>query len=261
MGGHGGGMMRWLITYADMITLLLALFVVFFAMANQDLQKFEALAKSLRQGFAGPSLGATIPFDEGGAQQPIEGGGLTRLTTPIQIFNFPRFERQLQEQLKRILKEKGLKVKGAEIKFYVNERGVVIDIHPAELLFDTGKADLKPELLPILEEIAKVLKDLPNPIAIEGHTDPRPINTVKFPSNWELSAARAAAVLRFFEEKGVPRWRMRIAGYADTRPIASNDTTEGMARNRRVQIVILRGETASEEKPAAGYLATTDDGG
>ena len=112
------------------------------------------------------------------------------------------------------------------------------------VMFDSGSAQIRPEFTPILEKIAEELMKIPNDIRIEGHTDNRPIHTPMFPSNWELSAARATSVLRFLVKKGIDPSRLSAVGYGEFRPVASNDTPEGRAKNRRVEILILKRKTA-----------------
>ena len=130
----------------------------------------------------------------------------------------------------------------AYVETEIREEGLVIILMQKNppVFFDTGDAKVKPEGYPILDEIGRVIKDLPNDIRVEGHTDSRPIRTLQFPSNWELSTNRATNVLRhLLERAGVPGSRLSAAGYAYHKPIASNDTELGMSKNRRVEIVIL----------------------
>jgi chemotaxis protein MotB len=118
-----------------------------------------------------------------------------------------------------------------------------------KILFSPGCAELKPEIYPILDKLYEMLKDLPNPV--EGHTDSIPISTEKFPSNWELSTARASSIVRYFIAKGINPERLKASGYADTKPIASNAAPKGRAQNRRVEIVILniKGSELTKQEP------------
>jgi chemotaxis protein MotB len=262
LGGEGGE--RWLITYADMITLLLVMFIILYSTANTDLAKFKALAESMAQGFGATSTsGATSGASTGTEQgtSPIydtSGGGdkpvelFPEKQTPIEIFDFAQMLEGsgegsgLKQQLEQLVEQAAaqaageLQGLGAKIEVTYNERGIMISIFPDQILFDSGSARLKPGFKAILNELAPNLMRLPNSIEVDGHTDNIPISTAAFPSNWELSAARAGAVIRYMETVGLPPARLSASGYADTRPIDSNTTREGRARNRRVELIVLR---------------------
>ncbi len=240
-----GGSERWLITYADMITLLMVMFVVFFAMATVDLKKFQAAAESLREGFGASrpvtaGAAAKIPiFDEAGGETPLDGLGGEGGVTPIDIFEFGVLGAAIEEEIEKAFELEG--VEGTDVSVDYNERGIVISISPDNILFDSGQADLKPQFKKALDAIGPILRRVPNMIQIEGHTDDRPISTARFPSNWELSTARATAVLRYLiVYDGIPENRLSAAGYADSRPVDPSNTSEARARNRRVEIIILR---------------------
>lgn len=265
--GHGGGgSERWLITYADMITLLLVLFVVMYAFANTDLEKFKALAESLAEGFGAtaPAMGASEGEATGSEQgsSPVfdtSGGGEAPVQlfpenqTPIRIMDFAEMlsgsegkgglEQQLEQLVAQAAREAGgeLGDLAGQIEVSYNERGIVISIFPDQILFDSGSARLKVGFKRILQALAPQLARLPNRIEVDGHTDNVPINTATFPSNWELSAARAGAVIRYLEGQGLSSERLSAAGYADTRAIDTNATREGRSRNRRVELIVLRG--------------------
>ena len=242
---HPEGSERWLITYAGMITLLMVMFVVFFAMATVDLKKFQAAAESLREGFgaarpASVGAAAKIPvFEEPGGDTPLDGLGGEGGVTPIDIFEFSALGAQLESEIERAFELEG--VEGTEVSVDYNERGIVITISPDNILFDSGQADLRPEFKKALDAIGPILLSVPNQLQIEGHTDERPISTARFPSNWELSTARATAVLRHLVNvDDIPAARIGAAGYADSRPVDPRSTPEAWARNRRVEIIILR---------------------
>ncbi len=419
----GGGDERWLITYADMITLLLVLFIILYATANTDLQKFEALAEAIAKGFGATEEteagqpgegGASIVFDtSGGGTKPVE--LFPEHQIPISIFDFAKMlgdvggEEQggaagpaagagqaaqgqqagqaaqgqeqagdlgrtlaqlVQEaiaqaqaggelpdglapggitpelgiapgdqglgpqtpgqgqsegdtgagpqtpgqgqaegdtgageltpgqgaapgeqglgpqtpgagqaegdtgageltpgqgaapgdqglgqiqpgqglqpgdtgagQLENIGRGKDIRDLGAGIEISYNERGIVITIFPDQILFNSGSAHLKPAFKKILDALSGPLSRLPNLIEVDGHTDSVPIHTLTYPSNWELSAGRAGSVGRYLISQGLPAERLRVAGYADTRPVDLNTTVQGRARNRRVEIIVLR---------------------
>ena len=270
--GEEGGMERWLITYADMITLLLVMFIVLYSTANTDLEKFKAMAESLAEGFGAtaPSTGG-MPSEAGGRTGgasllfDTSGGGTSPISlfpenqTPIELFQFekmlegagPGEEGDLLGELQGLMGEaeaaalaEGMDIGGitADIQVGYNERGIRLIITPSDILFRSGSAILRPEFQRILTVLAEPLSRLRNRIEVQGHTDNVPINTATFPSNWELSAGRAGAVIRFLERQGLPSARLQAAGYADTVPVATNDTRQGRAQNRRVEILILREE-------------------
>lgn len=269
----GGGAERYLVTFADMLCLLLVLFIILYATANQDLAKFEALSQSLAEGF-----GATVPSARASSQggTPIadtSGGGTAPVELfpenqiPIQIFEFERslrgaggtdgsLLRDIKEIVERAAFEAGSEMQGldADVQIDVNERGIRISIFPDQILFESGSAVLKPSFRSILDQLAGPLAQLPNQVEVQGHTDNIPISTGAYPSNWELSAGRAGAVIRYLTSRGIPAGRLQAAGYADTRPLDSNATREGRSRNRRVEIIVLRG--AQSDPPAAAGSGT-----
>jgi chemotaxis protein MotB len=273
-----GGAERYLITYADMITLLLVLFIILYATANQDLEKFQALSQSLAEGFgatapakASAQGGTPIADTSGGGDKPVD--MFPENQTPIQVFEFQQslsseggkegpLLKEIEDLIEQAAQQSGVALEGinAEVQVDVTERGIRISIFPDQILFESGSAVLKPAFKSILGKLAAPIKGLPNQVEVQGHTDNVPISTGTYPSNWELSAGRAGAVIRYFESVGVPSARLQAAGYADTRPLDSNATKEGRARNRRVEIIILRGaqgETApSQPAPTESAAAS-----
>ncbi|GAB6183536.1 OmpA/MotB family protein [Thermodesulfovibrio hydrogeniphilus] len=198
---------RWLISYSDFLTLLFTFFVALYALSAVDILKAERFTVSLRKVFK-------------------------VMDKPIQLEEDRR--NSIVEDLKKLLKD------SPEVNITASSRGVVITL-PNSLLFDSGSARLKPESEEVLTKIAEKLKEIPAKILIEGHTDNVPIvSSSIYKSNWELSAARAASVLHFMLEKGLSPDRFTIAGYGEYRPVESNETPEGRAKNRRVEIVIVR---------------------
>jgi chemotaxis protein MotB len=286
LGSEGGGE-RWLITYSDLITLLMVMFIILYSTANTDLEKFKALAESMAQGFgATSSAGATsgessgtehgdsAVFDtSGGGEKPLQ--LFPENQTPIAIFEFAKMLEGageaagkgggLKQKLEQLVQEAAqaaageLKGMGAKVEVTYNERGIMITIFPDQILFDSGSAHLKPGFKAILNELAPQLARLPNAIEVDGHTDNIPISTAAFPSNWELSAARGGAVIRYLESIGLPAARLSAAGYADTRPVDSNATREGRARNRRVELLVLRG-TGESLPPAMPERSAAPEG-
>lgn len=219
---------RWLLTYADLITLLLAFFIVMWSLGQTDLKRFETVRTSLANAFntgIGDSSSGTSPlFREGSNFDPNPfGSQQTNLSS-------------IQARFKELADKYGL---AGKIRIRTDRDEIIISLSD-NLLFDSASADLKREALVVLNETGVILKSLPNEVRVEGHTDNIPVNTTKFASNWELSSARATAVVRYLiEHAGVAENRLFAAGYGDTQPVAGNDTIEGRALNRRADIVII----------------------
>lgn len=221
----------WMTSYGDMVTQILIFFVMLFTFSSIDAARFRELAISLQSAFKGGTS-----FLTGGQSITVENMGPTRA-------NLAQLT-EAMHQIMNIVETSGLKGK---VETSINERGLVISIKDSTF-FDLGKADLKPKSRQILDNIGKALKDLPNQIRIEGHTDNLPINTPQFPSNWELSTARATTVLRYLVENvGLRPEKMSAVGYGEFRPLFPNDTEDHRARNRRVDIVVLSEEASIGE--------------
>jgi chemotaxis protein MotB len=230
---------KWAIPYADFLTLLLCLFIALFAMAQAGKQAALEYAQAFAKAF-GMRL---VPFQESLPKQILPQPVVPRSEPTEKGRRIQRQTRELEEMLKRM---------GLEGEFKVSYEVIGIRLILQErILFPSGSAELKPETYPILDKLYEILKDLPNPVEVEGHTDSIPISTEKFPSNWELSTARASSIVRYFIAKGINPERLKASGYADTKPIASNATPEGRAQNRRVEVVILniRGSELTKQGP------------
>jgi chemotaxis protein MotB len=244
---------RWLVSYADMITLLAALFIVLFAMSSVNAQKFQKFAQALRGSLSGSAASAPSPSGAG-PTKPVPAlffggpsilGGLTAphdddSATSNAAQRAARAEHDAlqgaEDRLNAQLASVGL---ASKVQVNLQPRGLVVSIVTDDLLFDSGSAALRTGGRSILDALAPALATLPNPISVEGHTDSRPVSGT-YPSNWELSSSRAAAVLRYLVEvRGLPAPRFTATGYADQRPVAPNDTEVNRARNRRVEVVVL----------------------
>ena len=215
---------RWLITYADLITLLLVFFVVMYSISQADLAKFRQVASSLRAAFNLDVLTAPPPGQS--------------MVTPLE--QDPRFNAYLsvRAQVASLFTRLGLDRQGAEVE--LTSEGIVIHLSDA-ILFPPGQADLRPEAQRVLDGIAAIIEPLPNPIRVEGHTDSTPPPPGSYPDNWELSAMRAVNTVRYLTDvAGLPPQRLSAAGYGEFRPRASNETVEGRRKNRRVDIVIVQ---------------------
>lgn len=234
---------RWLVSYADFITLLFAFFVVMFATSQTDKGKAQQVSDSVKKALEGEKMSAMIAAVLGGSLED-KGKGNAMLRGPGGQNKMPeeKKEQKLAEllpSLKVLTQELKPEIEAGRIQISMEARGLVVSFKQAAL-FPSGEDVVSAETYPSLEEVATAVKKIPNPVRLEGHTDSRPINTVRFRSNWELSAARSIALLEILSNRfGVPHERMSIAGYADSAPIASNDTEEGRARNRRVDVIIL----------------------
>lgn len=230
---------KWAIPYADFLTLLLCLFIALFAMAQAGKQAALEYAQAFARAF-GMKL---VPFQEALPEQILPEPALKKAEPTEKGRKILKQLEELQEMLKRMGLEGEFKIafEATGIRFILQEK----------LLFEAGSAEIKPQMRPILDKLYEILKDLPNPVEVEGHTDSIPISTEKYPSNWELSTARAGAVVRYFIAKGINPERLKASGYADTRPIASNATPEGRAQNRRVEIVILNIRGSELNQPPA----------
>jgi chemotaxis protein MotB len=283
--GHGGeheSEERWLLTYADMITLLMALFMVLFSISSVNISKYQTLQKSLKAAFSGHILpGGTSVASQGStanhsptpataelqAIEPVATEGSSSLANSTahnvstatstnaaaaaakaaaasrQAAEFAR----IKEELEAYAKAHGF---AKSVKVSIEQRGLVIRVLTDDLLFASGQATLEGRAFGLLTEIASLLNvDQTHPISVEGNTDNVPIHSSEFPSNWELSTARASTVVQYLIEHGVSANRLTASGNAEQRPIDSNATAAGRARNRRVEIVMRRlpeGETEAE---------------
>ena len=241
---------RWLLTYADMITLLMALFMVLFSISSVNVSKFETLKETLQNAFSPKVLsgGGSILPDGGASRSPQPPSQQpTPAAVPRQLEDrADQGRRDEQEDFRRLKRQHDADPRSpgvtASIDTQIHSRALVIRLLTDDVVFDSGSATLKPEAAPLLAKISALVNvDASHPISVGGHTDDVPIATGRFPSNWELSAARAAGVARFLTGHGVAATRLEATGVADQRPIATNTTEEGRSRNRRVEIALLRG--------------------
>jgi chemotaxis protein MotB len=248
----------WAIPYGDLVTLLLALFVVMYAISSVNEGKFRAASASLSEAFKGvprtavPVQIGSIPVLSKGRELDVnlveserieEGGAMTENT------NDNLSSQEMAEQLNVAMADL---IKAKVIVVRQNPYSIEVEIQ-TDLLFTSGEAKLSVKAQHILQRLADVLKRFPNPIRVEGHTDNVPINSSVFPSNWELSAARAATVVHLLMKSGVAPNRMSVIGMSEYRPLADNIDEAGRNRNRRVQLIIP--SPASGLKPAAGSPA------
>jgi chemotaxis protein MotB len=288
--GHGRGRRRggaehesgerWLLTYADMITLLMALFMVLFSISSVNVSKVQALQKSLKSAFS-PSIlpggkalaqqGSTVnasqappaslelqaiePVTKAGASG-LQGNSVSSQQSAAATSGQETASQREQNEFAQIKHELDAYAAahgfGASVTTTIEPRGLVIKVLTDDLLFATGSAALEGRGDGLLSEIAQLLNvDESHPLDVEGNTDNVPIHSAQFSSNWALSAARASTVASFLVEHGVAPRRLTASGYAEQRPVDSNATAAGRARNRRVQIVMKRiyGSNEGESEP------------
>lgn len=235
---------RWLLTYSDLITLLMIFFVVLYAMSNVDAQKFRAVADSLNKALGGGRPAVMEINDKPGGPQIIgeTTPSFSSETTPDERNKQNTYLEQtsieeIKAKLDRYAAENNIQNK---LVSSIEERGLVVSIKDT-LLFDSGSAVVTGKAREMLGIISEVLLDMPNYIKIEGHTDNIPINTEQFLSNWELSVIRATNVLQIMAgESHISPDRLSATGYGEYRPIADNSDESGRSRNRRVDLVILK---------------------
>jgi chemotaxis protein MotB len=219
------GMMRWLLTYADMITLMLALFIILFAMSTISRVKVQSFAKSVSGGFN----------NVWSVNQPPNGGA-----NGEQSFESSSSIPAIQKELEKYVKQNHLQ---NQVQVHAEARGLVITLLNDRSFYDSGSAQLRPQTQKVIDGIAPFLKRNSNEIAIEGHADNVPISTSSYPTNWELSAARAVGVARrFVEDDGVNPNRISATGYGEWRSRNKNATEAQRQQNRRVDIVLLQGK-------------------
>ena len=300
MAGHGGrgrrgrgahaeheNDERWLLTYADMITLLMALFMVLFSISSVNISKYQTLQQSLKAAFSGsilpggrsimqsgsqsttahtpataeiPSLGPAQPRRSGQGQpvdrveqgQPVQSASLNskQLEAALNSMSAALREQASLAALKQKL-DAYSKEHGLsnEVQTVIDRRGLVVRVLTDQLLFASGQATLQPAGFPLLNEVAQLLNvDKSHPITVEGHTDNVPISSSKYPSNWELSTDRATTVVRYLIAQGVNRQRLGAVGYADLHPLASNATAAGRAQEP------ARRDRAAAHQPSSPIL-------
>jgi chemotaxis protein MotB len=243
---------RWLVSYADFITLLFAFFVVMFASAETDRGKAERVSESVRKALEEGQVATVLEGILGGTRENkgqgnamMMGPGGTRRTgkeTPAPV--------KLDASLQLLQKALKAEIDKGQLRISLEQRGMVISLREAAY-FASGDDAIYPQSYSSIAKIAEAIRPLPNLVRLEGHTDTVPIHNVRFGSNWELSAARSIAMLKLLARFGIPYGRMAQEGYAETVPAEPNDSAEGRAHNRRVDIVILNESDARSEPQSA----------
>lgn len=241
---------RWLVSYADFITLLFAFFVVMYSISSVNEGKYRVLSETLESVFSQPTR-STDPIQIGevsrGQGERVASPGKPELPTfEIELPELPKERPPVTEQSLRTINEISQQLSSAladlinneDVSIKQTEDWLEVEIN-SNFLFASGDARLAREAVPVIGQIADVLAPVANPLQIEGFTDDQPINTPRFPSNWELSAARAASVVNLLDRFGIEPGRMSAIGYGEFKPIADNETEAGRQKNRRVVLVIL----------------------
>ncbi len=223
---------RWLVSYADFITLLFAFFVVMYSVSSTNEGKLRAAADSISQAFNPIVSMSASPVR---IDPKISEQNLNIITPDFKVY----------QKLKEALAESG--DWGDRIQVTIEKRGIVIRVADT-VIFDTGKSEIRSEAKEVLGTVGRIISAMNNHVRVEGHTDNIPIKTVHYPSNWELSTDRASGIVRYFiDESKMEPDRLSAGGYAEFKPLAGNDTPDGRARNRRVDIVILNEQEAEQE--------------
>jgi len=266
------------IPYGDLVTLLLAFFVVMYALSTLNEGKYRVMSESLKAAFDGnpqvidpvqigepamaTSMGPPKVFTTPGADSLVNLTDRLRadaVITPIEQMQLMETAAQAQQQLDAIQKqvERALGPLIMSDQVTVTREGLWLEVNiRSDVLFASGSASLSTEAREVIGQLAGVLRELPNDVRIEGHTDNQPIRSPIFPSNWELSAARAASVITLLETRGADPRRMAVIGYGDKRPVSDNLSAEGRSANRRVMLVILATPGISQENAAAAVDTT-----
>jgi len=225
-------MMRWLLTYADVITLMMAFFIILLTFSTVSRVKYQALVHEISGGFN----------SEYAINNPPNGGQTGDKTGKSGDADLQKIQQKIQSYVKQQHLQQNVQTR-------IDRRGLVISILSDKSQYDSGSADLKPFLLPLLDQLKAPLEKTRNDIRVEGNTDNVPISTSEFASNWDLSAARATGVTRYLiDHDDIKPTRISLAGYGEFRPANSNDTEAGRQANRRVDIVILNSESTAAEQ-------------
>ncbi|MEC5421902.1 flagellar motor protein MotS [Virgibacillus sp. C22-A2] len=249
------GAPKWMVTYSDMVTLILVFFILLFSMSQIDLVKFEAISESFQNRMIFDFYPSPVPMENPteNTSNMESGKNSNEFENPSQKRNTTVRDSETSQQ------EQSLTSLIQDVEGYLNEnelnnvisanrteRGVVLVLQES-ILFNSGDAEILDMGKPFLSKIGTLMNELPNDVKVEGHTDSRPISNYRYPSNWELSSARASSVIRYLIiEEEFDESRFSSVGYADTRPIVPNNSPANWSKNRRVEIVILESEEGDD---------------
>lgn len=225
---------EWLATFSDTMTLLLTFFILLYSFSSVDANKFKQISSALQSVLTGQSGNTILDFNMKSGEDPIIGETPKAHDVPISTET-----EDIYEKVQQFVKQNNL---DATVSIKAESRGVVLQLKDS-VLFESGKADIRSNSIPILDKLNGLINAFPNKIIVEGHTDNVPIKSSVFPSNWELSTQRAVNVLKYFvETKNSDPAKFQAAGYGEHHPIAPNDTAVNKAMNRRVTILIVAKE-------------------
>lgn len=234
------GAPRWMVTFSDLMTLILVFFILLFSMSVVDATKFRAVAESFQQRAIFDFYPSLIPFENPAEDISVKKDPFDDVNDPFK--DVRKKDKDNDHELDKLIQEIQEFLEENELTEVVSasrdDRGVVL-ILQERTLFDSGEAQILEGAKPFLTKVGTLLEVIPNLVKVEGHTDSRPISTFRYPSNWELSGARASSVIRYLiDESDLDPYRFIAVGYGDTRPVAPNTTPENLQKNRRVVIVI-----------------------
>lgn len=251
------GTPKWMVTYSDMVTLILVFFILLFSMSQVDQEKFEAVSESFQNRMILDFYPSSVPMDH-----PTENASEQESGKMANEFEDPSSrEKSIHDEEDEEDKEDSLDALMQDVDDYLEEndlndvistdrteRGVVLVLEE-RVLFNSGEAEILDSGKPFLRKIGTLLGEIPNAVKVEGHADSRPISNYRYPSNWELSGARASSVIRYLiAENDFDEERFSYAGFGDTEPAAPNDSSKNLRKNRRVEIVILEDDMDQDEE-------------
>ncbi|TMN21193.1 flagellar motor protein MotS [Lentibacillus cibarius] len=244
------GAPKWMVTYSDMVTLILVFFILLFSMSQIDIAKFDAISESFRNRMIFDFYPSPVPMENPTEHTRDEESGknTNEFDTPSDLKgNKDRAEEDTEEKKKdsldKLLESVEQYLQNNKLNDVISanrtDRGVVLVLQES-ILFETGEAEVLDSGKPFLDKIGNLLENIPNDVRVEGHTDNRPISSYRYPSNWELSGARASSVIRYLISRNdfVPE-RFTAAGFGDTRPVVPNTSEANWRKNRRVEMVIM----------------------
>lgn len=229
---------RWLVSYSDFMTLLLAFFVVMYALSSINEGKYRIMSSSIMNAFRNGSTIVTTKDPNGSANTMIEIPQTKPIAKAIKGESKVEEQQKLSTLAGDLIKAMDPLLKNGQVKITQSPKGIMIEIRDSAL-FPVGQAQPGDQSRELMAGVAKLLKNVDNPIRVEGFTDNVPIKNPTYPSNWELSAARAGSVVRIFQENGINPDRMVAVGHGENLPIADNTSNDGRATNRRVSISVL----------------------
>ena len=229
---------EWLATFSDTMTLLLTFFILLYSFSTVDAQKLKSLSAAMQTVLTGQGGTAIFDSNMNSGNVPLVGEDPAS-EDKLEANPSNGQAKDMYSQIKEFVEKNNMQ---ASVQIKEDERGVIIQLRD-NILFESGKADLKDNSKSILDKISSLISTFPNNVIVEGHTDNIPINTFKYESNWELSTARAVNVVKYFvEQKNQNPVRFSAAGYGEFKPVAPNDTADNKAMNRRVNILIVATE-------------------